>query len=80
MKINKFIKPLMVTVAAVMTVGFLLLLVDESTITGKVTANSGGAVASSFGINLSIFLVFVFVIIAFLGIIIFKKDKFFLKK
>jgi len=43
MKANKFLKPLTVTVACVVAIGFLLLLVDEGTITGKITAGTGTA-------------------------------------
>jgi|GEM_PF-7010276 len=81
MALNKFIKSLTVTISCILAAGFLLLLVDEGTITGKFAAVTGSSiVAPTTGVNIWLFTVFIFFIIV-IGLIVFlKKKEIFLKK
>lgn len=84
MVLKSLLKPLTITVACILAAGFLLLLVDESTITGKVTAVTSASTVDTGllggGVNSWVFSVFVFLIIVLAIILYFKKEHIFLKK
>ena len=81
MMLNRFIKSLTVTVSCVLAVGFLLLLVDEGSITGKFAAVADAPItASTTSVNVWVFVILIFFIIVAGLIVFFKKKDFFLKK
>ena len=84
MVLKNLLKPLTITLVCILAVSFLLLLVDETTITGKVTAVTGTSTADTMllsgGANSWVFSVFVFLIVIFAIIIYLEKSHLFLKK
>ena len=84
MVMKNLLKPLTITIACILAVSFLLLLVDDNTITGKVTAVTSDSTLDT-GLlggsaNSWVFSVFVFLIVILIIVIYLEKEHIFLKK